>query len=479
MAQKLTQEQFIDRCILVHGDKYDYSKVEYINTRTKVEIVCKKHGLFLTNPDHFISGKGCIKCGYESAINKTRSTQEKVILEFKRVHGDKYDYSKVEYVNSQTKVEIICTKHGSFWMKPNKHIHSKRGCIKCGLVKSKITSENTRSDTVEFIEKSKIAHDGDKYDYSKVEYVNSQTKVEIICKKHGSFFQKPSDHLDSHGCKMCPKNTNISSWHKELSDFLNSINISHLNNDRTCIYPQEIDILIESHNLAIELNGVYWHSKLDKNYHLDKYNKCKDLKIFLFQFWDVDWKNKKDIIKSMVSFKCGIVANKIHGRKCVLKEVNHKVYADFLNRNHIQGKCFSKTKIGVFHNDILVAIAGFTGNRLDRYCQLINTSVRGGLSKIIKYYSINYNVSTIETFSDNTYSDGKVYEKIGFVPIKNIRPDYKYFDGKDVIRKELFRRERLQRYHWFNPKLSESENMAKNGYHKIFDAGKIKWELKW
>lgn len=391
-------------------------------------------------------------------------TQEQFISRCILAHGDKYDYSKVEYTNSQTKVEIICNIHGSFWLKPNKHVHSKRGCAKCGWDRSKILSKGRRSNTAEFIEKSILIH-GDKYNYSKVEYNLATDRIVIVCKKHGEFTQLPYDHLSGHGCKLCPKNTNVSAWHKEISEFLNSLNIDHINNSRTLIYPQEIDILIEKHNLAIELNGAYWHSKLDKNYHLNKYKRCKELGVFLFQFWDVDWKNKKEIIKSMISFKCGVIANKIHGRKCTLKEINHSVYASFLNKNHIQGRCFSKVKVGLFYDDILVAVSGFTGNRMDRYCQLINTSVRGGLSRVIKYYGIKYNVSVIETLSDNAYSDGRAYLDRGFISVKNIRPDYKYFDGKNVIKKES--------------KLSESENMAKNNYRKIYDAGKIKWEFKW
>ena len=112
----------------------------------------------------------------------------------KAVHGNKYDYSKVDYKTAKTKVEIICPKHGSFFQKPNDHL-SRKGCIECGKEIKSLTTET-------FVEKAKLIHEN-KYDYSKVNYKNNKTKVEIICPKHGSFFQKPNDHLLNHGCPIC------------------------------------------------------------------------------------------------------------------------------------------------------------------------------------------------------------------------------------------------------------------------------------
>ena len=188
MSKKMTTEEFIAKAREVHGDKYNYSKVEYINRRTKVCIICPEHGEFWQAPNSHLNGRGCPKCG---GIYKY--TTEDFIAKAREVHGDKYDYSKVEYITKKTKVCIICPKHGEFWQKPANHLLG-QGCPKCGG-SAKLTTDD-------FIAKAREVH-GDKYDYSKVEYVNSKTPVCIICPEHGEFWQKPNYHLSGSGCDKC------------------------------------------------------------------------------------------------------------------------------------------------------------------------------------------------------------------------------------------------------------------------------------
>ncbi len=190
--RKLTTEEFIAKAREVHGDKYDYSNVNYVNTKTKVEIICPEHGSFWQSPLNHLSGQGCKQCGIEQRANIRRSSNEDFISRAKEIHGEKYDYSNVNYVNATTKVEIICPEHGSFWQTPNGHINGK-GCPKC-VGKNKTTEE--------FIEEAKAVH-GDKYDYSKVVYNGNKQKVEIICSIHGSFWQTPTHHLNGTGCPKC------------------------------------------------------------------------------------------------------------------------------------------------------------------------------------------------------------------------------------------------------------------------------------
>lgn len=128
---KKTTEQFIQDAIKVHGNKYDYSKVEYDGNKKPVVITCPKHGDFLQTPLYHLQGHGCAKCYYEKSAKTRAKGKEKFVEEAVKVHGDKYDYSKVEYVNSKTPVCIICPKHGEFWMRPDKHVIRKQGCPKC------------------------------------------------------------------------------------------------------------------------------------------------------------------------------------------------------------------------------------------------------------------------------------------------------------------------------------------------------------
>ena len=190
MPKKKTKEEFIAKAKLVHGDKYDYSKVEYVGALTKVCIICPKHGEFCQEANSHLRGQGCPKC----KSKKQTCTTDEFIAKAKKIHGDKYDYSKVNYVNNYTKVCIICHEHGEFWQTPGAHLRG-QGCPKCKSKKQTCTTD-------EFIAKAKKIH-GDKYDYSKVEYVNRKTKVCIICPKHGEFWQTPSAHLRGQGCPKC------------------------------------------------------------------------------------------------------------------------------------------------------------------------------------------------------------------------------------------------------------------------------------
>jgi len=188
----MTTEEFIKKAREVHGDKYDYSKVEYINNHTKVCIICPEHGEFWQTPiNHLNQKQNCPKCSHRSYCYTT----EEFVLKAREVHGDKYDYSKVEYINNRTKVCIICPEHGEFWQTPFKHLYG-QGCPCCCKTK-KMTTE-------EFIKKAREIH-SDKYDYSKVEYKNTDTKVCIICPEHGEFWQTPHSHLCGQGCPCCCK----------------------------------------------------------------------------------------------------------------------------------------------------------------------------------------------------------------------------------------------------------------------------------
>ena len=191
--RKLTTEQFIERAKLTHGDRYDYSMVEYVNARNKVKIICSEHGEFKQLPNDHLSGKGCPSCG-----GKLKLTTGQFIERAKLIHGNRYDYSTVEYVNNNTKVNIICSEHGEFKQVPNNHLNG-QSCRHCGRVnRLKTISGNTSS----FIRKAVVTH-GDRYDYSMVEYVNAKNKVKIICSEHGEFKQLPNGHLSGNGCPSC------------------------------------------------------------------------------------------------------------------------------------------------------------------------------------------------------------------------------------------------------------------------------------
>ena len=180
-----TTEEFIEKARKVHGDRYDYSKVDYVNAKTKVCIICNRRGEFWQTPNAHLNGQGCPICGNDRRTSAKKSNVEEFIEKARKVHGDKYDYSRTEYVNNRTNVCIICPTHGEFWQVAASHL-SGHGCPKC---KSERISSMLASNTDEFIERARRVH-GDKYDYSMVEYANSKAKIPIVCPKHVSFGKK-------------------------------------------------------------------------------------------------------------------------------------------------------------------------------------------------------------------------------------------------------------------------------------------------
>lgn len=235
-------EEFISRAIAVYGDRYDYSKVNYVNNRTKVCIICPIHGEFWQTPYAHLQGKGCYLC--LKPIHDTKS----FIEEAQKVHGTKYDYSKVEYKGNKTKVCIICPIHGEFWQTPYNHLKLKQGCSKC---KSNERVEKLFLTTEQFIERARKTH-GDKYDYSKVNYINARTKVCIICPIHGEFWQTPYIHLQGCGCPTCKE----SKLENSLSNFLIKKNIRFEYQKKfDWLGRQSLDFFLTDYNIAIECQG--------------------------------------------------------------------------------------------------------------------------------------------------------------------------------------------------------------------------------
>ena len=249
MSKRKTTIEFIEEAKKVHKDKYDYSKVNYVNNRTKVCIICHKHGEFWQEPYSHLNGNGCKICGIEKAKNSQRKLQEEFINGAKKVHDDKYDYSKVKYENTDTKVCIICPEHGEFWQTPHDHLNG-HGCPKCRY----INSWNTRGriSTEEFIKRAKEVH-GNKYDYSKTTYINNRTKVCIICPKHGEFWQLPGSHIKNIGCPVCDE----SHIEKNIRAFLENNHIEYVYEKHfDGLKNKSFDFFIPSINTAIECQGI-------------------------------------------------------------------------------------------------------------------------------------------------------------------------------------------------------------------------------
>ena len=196
----LTVKRFIERAIEKHGNRYDYSNVEFAGVESKIKIICPEHGEFTQRVMVHLKGFNCPSCGRESTAQKLNYSQDRFIKDSQVTQGNKYDYSQVEYINAQSKVKILCPEHGVFEQRPANHIRG-IGCSKCSDL---IAGEKRRLTTEEFIEEAKLIH-GAKYDYSKVVYTTFHDKVEIVCPEHGAFWQSAVNHVKGNksGCPGC------------------------------------------------------------------------------------------------------------------------------------------------------------------------------------------------------------------------------------------------------------------------------------
>lgn len=241
---------FIEKSKLKHGDKYIYDKVIFEKSNKKVIIVCPLHGDFTQKPISHLQ-YGCEKCGILSARSKNTQSKDSFIKRSIEIHKNKYDYSEVIYITNKTNVKIKCPIHGIFEQTPFTHLKGS-GCRICGIERSK---QKNKKDLNKFKEEANLKHQF-KYDYSLVNYTNTMSKVEIICPKHGSFYQQCLKHLHGRGCPTCSE----SSLEKIISDLLKSENISFFReygkqNDLFFLKGQKVDFYLPDFNIAIECQG--------------------------------------------------------------------------------------------------------------------------------------------------------------------------------------------------------------------------------
>lgn len=267
-VKKLTTNEFIKKANITHNNKYNYKNTNYINTLTDVNITCPEHGDFEQKASNHLNGNGCPTCGFISGGSKIKSNTETFINKANIIHNKTYDYSLVNYINVRTKIKILCTIHGIFEQLPSNHL-SGSGCYKCGNLSIATFKSKSNND---FIIDAKIKHN-DEYDYSLVNYIDAKTKIKIICKKHVEFEQLPSNHLSGSGCPIC----NESKGEKEIRCFLikNEIKFIRQKTFSDCknINLLSFDFYLPDSNTCIEFNGRQHYEPINKWGGIPQYEK--------------------------------------------------------------------------------------------------------------------------------------------------------------------------------------------------------------
>ena len=617
--RKLTQEEFIENAKKVHNNKYDYSKVNYINSRTKICIICPEHGDFYQMPKNHLKGQGCPICGKEYAKEYNKETKSNILEEFikkaKVIHGNKLDFSLItKYINNKQDIEVICNqcgrhfitkpnyilnghgckycgnrkyykgsellkifnekfgeyeypdlildkeywfkdyitiiceKHGAFKKQIKKHLLG-YGCPKCSMEpvinniriskeeadkrikdlcgdkfsynideykntntpfkficntcgkefkrelntilynqdcphckKIELSKEKTKT-TEEYVRQAKRLY-GDLYDYTETEYSGSDKKVRIKCNQCGKYFEiEANSHLQGHGCPNHYRNK--SKLEEEIANYIKSLtNNLVIENYRGNKDIKELDIYVPSLNFAVELDGLYWHNELNqpKNYHLNKTIACEKNNIHLFHIFEDEWLYKQDIVKSMLNNIFHKNEQNIMARKCIIKEVSSNEASIFLDNNHLQGKCGSSIKLGLYYNCELVSLMTFGKSRhfigngkhqweLLRFCNKLNTSVVGGASKLFKYFIDNYDPEEVISYADRRWSNGNLYDKLNFKEYNKSKPNYYYVIGDKRYYRFNFRKSILIEKYNCPKDMTEKDFCLSQKWYRIYDCG--------
>ena len=334
-----------------------------------------------------------------------------------------------------------------------------------------------------------------KPNFSKEEYIgvckadSSPIYYSWICCKCETVF---SDHINNGRiprCLICyPYSKSI--IEQEVIDFCKEYYPNLSENNRSILPDKkELDLYISDINLAIEIDGLYWHSEDMKStvYHLNKTKACDKLNIQLIHIFEDEWEYKKEIIKSMLLYKMKKITNKIYARKCNIKIVDKEEASKFCNNCHIQGFVTGSVYLGLYYQDELVSFLSFGKPRYNkkyeyeilRFCNKLNYNIIGGFSKLLKYFKDNYTWKKIITYADRRYSKGDVYINNKFNFLKYSQPCYYYVDcgSKQRLNRTKFQKHKLSKIlKIYNKDLSEQENMKLNGYTRIWDCGNLVFE---
>lgn len=364
--------------------------------------------------------------------------------------------------------------------------------LQSNLVKEKSKITNNKKYGVDNINKSDRYRKG-KFNITKNKFylryiANSTSLFDCDCGNKHTFEIKIDNYISRFKnniplCTICnPIGIQSSFKEKDLLEYIKSIHGKVIHGYRDGL---EIDIYLPDLKIGFEFNGLYWHSEKfkEKNYHLKKTDYFKEKGIRIIHIWEDDWLFKPEIVRSQIKNLLKINTKKIFARKCFVKEIkDSKIVSKFLNENHIQGKVNSSLKLGLYYNEELVSLMTFDhfegrkkmeegGWNLNRFCNKCGVNVIGAASKLLSYFVKNYDVKRIVSYADKDWSVGNLYEVLGFTNVGGNGPDYKYIvDGKRV-HKSRYKKSKLK------TELTESKQMELNGINKIYDCGKLKFEL--
>jgi len=388
------------------------------------------------------------------------------------------------YKNSKRLLEGICPaghKISVTWTAWGRGVR----CSKCRRKKEQTAS----------FEELKQSFSNEGYTLLSKQYINSHSKVDFICPQGHHNKIAVYSWKNGQRCGECFRG-GISKIEVEIYNFIHQSFPDASHNDKSIIFPLELDIVIPSKKVAIEYCGLYWHSELlgkTKNYHLNKLNKAKEQGYRLITIFEDEYLNHKEVVLDRLKIILGVSnSTKVNARDCTIKEIDTKVARIFCDTYHLQGYGNSNVKLGAYLNNQLLSVMTFSkpsvakGTKssddntyeLNRFCSKIGYNIRGIASKLLTHFNRNYKPSSIISYADKRWSDGNLYKMLGFKHTHDSDPNYWYIKQDRRIHRFNFRKNVLKdKLEKFDPSISEWKNMVNNGYNRIWDCGNMKFVL--
>lgn len=496
-------DKFVAEATTHHNGKFLYFKQFYKNRSSKTVVQCTDCGgySYPIGLDHLKakSGAGCIHCFNRQRSEKVRLAKggdwSTAFSQFPEDKKKNFSFFPETWVDSCTPFKVICNNCGSErWPLKQNFIRAKTGCKVCSDILSGV---NRRESLENFISRCVTRH-GDKYDYSQVDLSPKglHSVITVGCKAvtkkgipHKPFQVAAYDHLAGHGCPTCGRT--LSEAELELASILREYGMKVESNNRIKLEGKELDLYLPDKQIAIEIDGLRWHSdlfKLLKTDMLRKTVKCEELGIRLIHVLGDEWASNKEKCISWVLAQCGIHHKVSNARETVVKQVSAVDAVKFAETRHMQGGGPSPSiSYGLFDKQTggMLAVMFFDSRNvnpgeieLTRFCS--DGLVRGGFTKLLRAF-INSNqdkYSSIVSFSDRRWSQGKIYQTSGFTLEGNSKPRYWWVKHQTRHHRRWGQRTNLEKVlPNFNESLSESENCRANGYSKLWDCGLSKWRL--
>ena len=395
------------------------------------------------------------------------------------------------YTNINTKMAMRCDICGHTFKRSPNAVFSKTATTPCPKCTKEETRKKRTKTTEQFSKQINERYGEGEYEVLSP-YVGSKEYVLVRHNKCNREFRiEANSFLHQYGCPYHHRNKSI--HEEEIADYISSLGETVLTNDRSILGGYELDVYLPDRKIAFEFDGVFWHNEFNKpkDYHLTKTEKCAEKGIRLIHIFEDEWNDRREIWKSMIQNILGHTEKRIYARVCKICEVDARECNEFLEKNHLQGKCGSSIKIGLRFEDKLVSVMTFGKSRhfigngkteweLLRYCSSIGVNVVGGASKLFKSFIADHHPNEIVSYADRRWSTGHIYDVLGFEFSHFSKPNYFYVIKDKRINRFNLRKSVLKEKYGCPDDTSEREFCKQMGWARIYDCGTIvfKWFKK-